>query len=261
MSCETPIHRARELLDVERDALDAKLGALDRFVTVVSDLPAETDHSPSLGTTATAGTHAQGGTDSERCRTVRTAFAETIRPHSVADVDAAEDVLTTIRHEFTESIAVALAPTTQTAFTTELKRAVLSEADDRRAETATMHRALDRETAQLTDAVATVDEVTTWLVEEDSTPLSAVGFERLHQRHRTLAAYRQRCECRLRERQSFLQTRTNGALGVGVHHQRLVSYLYSGFSTSDPVLTTLTRLDATWSRCQRAVRDHLVRRV
>ncbi|OYR50821.1 hypothetical protein [Halorubrum sp. Ea8] len=54
-----------------------------------------------------------------RCREVRRAFHETARPHSLADVDDAdaESLLETVRSEFTESVAVALAPTTDASST------------------------------------------------------------------------------------------------------------------------------------------------
>jgi hypothetical protein len=55
-----------------------------------------------------------------RVRAEREAFDETIRPHSVADVDETEPLLGTIRGEFRDALPVALAPATAASFTLEL---------------------------------------------------------------------------------------------------------------------------------------------
>jgi hypothetical protein len=49
-------------------------------------------------------------------------------------------VLDTIREEFTDAIAVALAPTTEASFTAELKQMVLAEAWSRRAEATALQK-------------------------------------------------------------------------------------------------------------------------
>lgn len=260
MPVETHVDRARTRAEAEREAIEAKAEAFEAFCDRVSVVRAVSAPA-ATGATATAGTQLR--TDSageDRCRAVRTAFAETVRPHSVADVDEAEPLLETVREELTDAVAVALAPTTGARFTAELKRMVLAETRARRAETAALREALDRERTHLREATETVDEVTAWLAEADETPLSDLGFDALEARHDRLAGHRTRCERLARDRQGFLRETTTEAGDAGIRHRDLVPYLYRDFPVDHPVLATAARLDDVCSDCQQAVRDHLVRR-
>ena len=255
------IDLARTRVQVEQEAVDAKLEAFDTFVDRVADVSTEPTPSISPGITATAGaqSHANASTD-EQCRAVRTAFEETIRPHSVADIDGSEPLLATIRSEFTDSIAVALAPTTETPFSADLKRMLISEANARRTEIDVFRRALTREETHLETAADRLADIVTWITDADDTPLPDLGFEALKQRHETLADHRDRCETLAQQRQAFLQQTTNEHVEAGIEHRELVQYLYGDSPVAHPLLTTIVRLDAVCKTCQRAVRQHLVRR-
>jgi len=262
MVIETPIDRATERVEAEREALDARLDAYAVFADRVEGLSVESRPSAPHGVVATTGTHLHaGGSTDGRCRAVRTAFAETIRPHSVDDVDESEPLLTTIGHEFTESIAVALAPTTDAGFTDGLKRTVLSEVDDRRTETTVLNRALVREGTRVETVADAVDTITAWVVEAELGEGRLVGFDALRERHRKLERFREQCDDLAAQRQALLQRSTCKQLEAGIRHRSLVGYLYQEFPMDYPVLATLARLDAACAVCQRAVRDHLVRRV
>ncbi|WP_247010628.1 DUF7260 family protein [Halorientalis litorea] len=262
MTVETHIHRARDRVQAERDAVDAKLDAFESFSDRITAIPAETVSSHSPAVLATAGGQITSDTStSDRCRKVRTAFAETLRPHSVADVEQSESLLATIQNELSDSIAVALAPTTDTCFTAKLKNAVLSATDEQKTKTALMSQVLGKEHRQLDTATNLVDEITDWIADADETPLSQLGYEELQQRHQTLSVHRDRCEEHLYERQTFLQRVTNRNLDSGIPHRSLISYLYQNFSVDHPVLATVARLEDTCATCQKPVRDHLVRRV
>lgn len=264
MSTETHIDRARDRVRAEQDAVDAKLIAFKTFSNRVANLPTETSPPPSPGVMATAGTQPRVNTSptaDSRCRAVRTAFAETVQPHSIDDVDEPEPLLATIETEFTESIATALAPTTNRSFTADLKQAVIAEASARRIETAVMRRALDREDTALETAAVTVDEITAWIEAANETPLTDFGFEELQRRHQALAAHRDRCEDLTIERQGFLRETTSRNVEAGVRHRNLVHYLYEGLSIDHPVLASSAHLDATCATCQRVIRRHLVQRV
>jgi hypothetical protein len=261
MAVETYIDRARTRVGAEREAVDAKLDAYETFTRRVRELETETSPSSTERTTTAGATHlATDGSGSDRCWAVRTAFAETVRPHSIADVDESESLLETIREEFTDAIAVALAPTTVASFTPELKQMVLSQAQSRRSEVAALQRALGREAARLDTAAETVDDIVDWLVDANETPLTHLGFDTLKQRHGILSSHRARCEDVARDRQAFLQETTNEGLGADVHHHTLIPYLYQEFAIDHPVLTTVATVDETCRECQRVVRDHLVRR-
>jgi len=261
MTLQTRIHDAGTRVRNEQDAVEAKLDAIDRFIDRVEGCTPGPTPASSGGVATTVGTlsqHGRGGGDT--CETVRQAFAETVRPHSLDDVEETESLQETIQVELSESIAVALAPTTNTGFTPKLKRAVLAETRARRAETEALRRALQREADEVADARAEVDEVVEWVVAADETPLTELGFEELRHRHERLETYRDRCETVAKRRQSFLAGATNNGLEAGIDHRRLGPYIYRDFPTDHPVLTTVARLDDACRECQRAVRDHLVRR-
>lgn len=261
MPVETHVARARSRADAEREAVHAKHDALGTFIDRVRDLSPDPT-APLPGVAATAGVRPGNGSSMDDCcRTVRTAFAETVRPHSVDDTDDPEPLLETIGEELSESIAVALAPATDATLTPELGRMVVAAATSRRAETAVMQRALDHELDALGGAAASADAITAWVAEADETPLTELGFDALRQRHDTLAEHRERCDAFARERQSFLQGTTSRSAEVGIDHRSLVAYLYADFPVDHPVLATAARLDDICAECQRAVRDHLTRRV
>lgn len=262
MAVETHIEQARTRARAERAASEDLLDGYEAFVRRVRALHVDRTPPSAPGLTATAGVTSPSANASapDRCRAVRTAFAETVRPHSVTDVEGTESLLETIREELTDGVAVALAPTTDASFTPELKRVVLSEAQSRQSEATALRRALEREEAHLEEAGAAVDEITDWIAETDETPLTAAGFDALRERHEALAAHRDACEDVARDRQRFLGGTTNDGLDAGVRHRSLARYLYREFPVDYPVLATVARLEATLRECQRAVRDHAVRR-
>lgn len=261
MVVTTYIDLAEDRTRAHREAAADKRAAFDAFLDRVEELPPESASS-STGMAATAGTLPGGASSTgDRCRTVRTAFAETVRPHAVADDKGSEALLETIRSELSEPVAVALAPTTEASFTPELKRRVVSVAATRRTEAVALRVALDREADQLERAGESVDDVTAWIADADETSLTELGFEALRDRHGTLADHRARCERLAEERQAFLRGRTNETAEVGVDHRRLVPQVYEALPVDHPVLATVSRLDAVCADCQRAVRKHLVRRV
>lgn len=257
---ETHIDQALAAVRAEREAVTDTVDAYERFrerVTAVE--PTGGGH---RSRTATGGgTHAlvdRSGADG--CRAVRQAFAETVQPHSTADVGSTEPLLETVAAEFTDAVAAALAPTTATAFTPELKRTLLTAARTRRAETAVLGAALERETEALADARARVETVMRWLVEAEETPLTALAFPALRQRHGRLDAHREDLAELAAARQAFLDGSTTGERGAAIEHRRLAAYLSQDRRVAHPVLVTVARLDRTLETCQRVVRDHLVRR-
>jgi hypothetical protein len=254
----THVDRARDHARAERRALAAKRDAFATFVDRVERLAPESPSPPA--STASGGLVRDTAATPDRCAAVRTAFAETIRPHSVADVDGDEPLLETVRQELSEPIAVALAPATEASFSPALKRAVLAEATGRRTENDVMRRAVDRETTELDAAAEVVDRVTGWIATADETPLTELGFETLRARHETLARHRERCDDLAARRQSFLDGATGEGPDASVGHRRLVAFLYQSFPVDHPVLATVVRLDDACAECQRAVRRHLVRR-
>ena len=262
MAVETYIEQAQARVRAEQAASDDLLDGYEAFIRRIRELHADRTPSSAPGFTATAGVTSPSVNASapDRCRAVRTAFAETVRPHSVTDVEEPESLLQTIREELSDAIAVALAPATDASFTPELKRMVLTEAQSRRSEATALQSALEREEAHLEEAGAAFDEITGWIAETDETPLTVDGFDALRQRHQTLAAHRDACGDVARNRQRFLGGTTNNGLDAGVRHRSLTRYLYREFPVDYPVLATVARLEETLRECQRAVRDHAVRR-
>lgn len=261
MARQTWIHDARERVESEQDAVKAKLNAIDQFIDRVEDITPAPRASSSAGITATVGAlvnRSRSGDDTTKA--VRQAFAETIRPHSLDDIEERESLQETIQAELNESIAAALAPTTNTSLSPNLKQAVLSEAGMRRAETKAVHRGLEREHKQLDEAAVVVDDIAEWIAAADKTPLADLGFEELQQRHERLASYRTQCQTTVEERQAFLEGGTNNGSKVRISHRSLCPYIYQSCTVNHPILATFARLDDVCADCQRAVGDHLVRR-
>jgi len=262
MTVETLVDDACTRADAERDAMAAKRDAYDRFLARVDDVPVQGTPTPTATPTGAGTTRTLTGTaSSDGCRAIRRAFADTVRPHSVADVDDPEPLLETVRTELSESIAAAIAPNTTTALTPPLVRTIEAEADARQRETRVTIRALEREADELATAADVVDEITGWLVETDERPLADCDFADLQERHEVLATVRERCDARLADRQAFLAGVTSDDADVGVSHRAIVDYLYADFPADYPVLSTVAQLAATCEDCQRAVRAHLTRRV
>jgi hypothetical protein len=261
MTVETYVDRARTRIADEQTAVAEKRSAFGAFLDRVADVPTTSDPSGAVATAGTAaGRLSRTEADERGCRRVRQAFETTVRPHSTADVGDGEPLLESVRAELSASVALALAPTTDTPFSPGLKRAVVSEATARRDELAATGRALEREASHLDRAGEPIETVVTWLARADETPLTALGFDALRCRHETLAGHRERLRAVADRRQAFLQGATNQGVEVGIEHRRLVEYLYQGFPVEYPVLSTAVRLQSTCSACQRAVRTHLVRR-
>jgi hypothetical protein len=261
MPVEIHVHDAAERVEYEREAVDEKRTAYERFLDSVADVPAESVASRSADSTTALGQPLSESSSSGGCRAVRRAFAETVRPHSVADVDGDEALLATIRHELGESVALALAPTTDAPLSPQVRSAVVEGAEARKTGAEALSRALEREATDLRRVMETVESVTDWIETAEETPLSALGFDALAARHGALADHREACDARARERQSFLDDSTGSAAAVAVEHRSLLPYLYQDLPHDHPALTTLARLDDVCASCQRTVRDHLVRRV
>ena len=261
MTPDTYIEPARARVRAEQDAVDAKCDAFEAFIERVKEISMDRPAAPSVGASTVAGIqqHSTRTTDSG-CREVLTAFADTVRTHSVENANTDEPLLETVRAEFTESIAVALAPTTEASFTPELKETIIAETETRRAEATAFNRALDREMDQLDAADEVVDEITSWLLRSEEPPVSATGFDALKLRHETLDAHRSRCDAFVQRRQEFLEETTNNSIKAGIRHRQLMPYLYDELPVDHPVLATVAQLDAACKAYQRAVRDHLTRR-
>lgn len=258
MTVETHLSPALDRIREEQQAISEKAQAYEQFIDHVESIPPEMN---GRETTSSATTRVVGASTSRPsgCGAIREAFAETVRPHSVDDVSGSESLLETIEAEFTSEIATALDPQTTGTYTPQLKQALVSAATERRQNAMAISDVLEQEAATLASCQTLVSEITTWLVETDQQPLSDCGFEQLQARHEQLSAYREDCQTRLQERQVGLDTTSDTTTSLST--RTLVRYLYDGLSVSYPVLVTLVRLDAVCTACQRAVRDHLVRRV
>jgi hypothetical protein len=268
MSQTTYTDAARDRVEAERAAAEAKRAGMDSFIDRVADLSPESSPAESPGVAGAGGvarrTEASGAGG---CEPVRTAFAETVHPKAVAEDAASESagstsqpLTATIRRELTESIAVALAPASSVSLSPGLKRGILTEARRRRSELDVLCRALDREAESLQSAADTVASVSSWIAAADETPLTELGFDALRHRHEALAGHRKRCEEAVADRQSILASTTAVDADAGLRHRDLVASIYEGLSVDHPVLTTVVRLDDACQECQRTVRAHLVRR-
>jgi hypothetical protein len=254
VTLETRVPAALERARTERTVVDAKLTAYDDFVERVRDVTTDAASGGTatpVGTTLATGSQRGGG-----CAAIREAFDATVR--DAADVDD-ESVFETIAAELGDDVAVALAPTTGSALTPAFREQVVSAATDRRWQLRTMASALDREVASLSAAREDFEAIREWIETADDTPLTALGFEALRERHERLEECLDRCDRRARERQTFLDGSTSEHGQMGLEHRCLVDYLYEDFPVDHPVLSAVATATATCERCQRNVRAHLTR--
>lgn len=260
---ETHVDRARDAVERERELLAEEGAAYEEFCDRIRSL-STTEVAPGTGARGAAPGGVVAGTarpdaGGAACEQAREAFAETVQPYSVADVDD-EPLLETIREELGDGVALALAPTTDPGFTTQTKGAILSAARERRRGIEATIDALDSEAESLHAAGDAVDEITDWLAEADETPLSTLGFDGLRDRHERLADHRDRVAALLDDRQELLASTTGRNRSADITHRSLVRYLYEPLPVVYPVLSTLTRLYDLLGDCQRTVREHLTRR-
>lgn len=261
------IDQAHDQIDAERGNVENRIDAFDRFITRVEALPTESPgpaSQPAVATVPQTGRSTATPGSADGCQRVRAAFADTVGPQSADE----ERLLETIEAKLSETVATALASTTETWFTPRVKQVVLTEARNCRWKTQTRGVALDREAEHLTNAARTIERIATRITDADETSLLQLGFEELQSRHEMLASLRQECERLAHDRQALLNDTTsqNAQFGVGhqtfvVAHRTLVDYLYEEFPVDHPVLATIVCLDDVCRDCQRTVRDHLVRRV
>jgi len=254
MTGTTPIHDARERAAAERSSVAEKASELATFRSRLESISPTQVTRESTTQTVSGPITASGGTD--RRSTVRSAFAETVAPHADGD-----STLAALRTELGEGVALALAPTTQTAFTPELRSQVFTATRSRRQELAVTEKALDREADQVDAAMEPVDSLLAWLRTADQTPLSGLGFEELRARHDRLTEWDSRLETVIERRQTFLHGTTSDSGQVGVDNHDLVLTVYDDFAVDHPVLATVAELQGVLDDCRAAVRDHLVRRV
>ncbi|MEF8785214.1 MAG: hypothetical protein V5A45_04720 [Haloarculaceae archaeon] len=257
MTVETHIHHARKRVESERTVVASKREGFDSFTERVKELSASGPNVEQAGQAVAGGIAARSVTQgTDQRERVRSAFAETVGQQTDAD-----SVLLSLQQELSEDVALALAPTTNASFTPQLQRQLLTQVTAREQELAVTDSALRRELDSIETHLDTVDSVVTWLVENDETPLSELSFPVLRTRHEKLEEFRQTCNERIAARQELLAATTSEDGQVGVSHRGLVESLYENFPVDYPVLATTTRLLDACDDAQRAVRDHLVRRV
>ncbi|ELY78913.1 hypothetical protein [Natrinema pallidum] len=266
MTGSTAVHRALDCVDEERAAVEKRDAAFEAFARRVREVPAERPAAarsqqavaatPAMATTVQTG---RSTTTGDRCVTVREAFAETVRPHSIADCEADESLTETIAAELSEDIAVALA--SETGWTPPLKRAVLETVETRRTEADVVQQTLRSERETLTDARDEIDDILAWLQSMADESLLQRDFETLRENHDRLATYRDRLETLTADRQAQFTRSTNRYGPGGTRYRTLVESVYSDCAVRYPLLSSATRLYGICGDCQRTVRAHLSRRV
>lgn len=259
MTAEGVLGDAAARVESELEHVAAKSKAFRRFERTVSETAPLDRRAVAGGRPATGGTLATAGGGDDRCRRLRERFLETVHPHSLDDIDGGEPVAATIREELGDEAALALAPNGGNRFTPGVKRGVLSAIETRRRELRTLEGALERERESLREVGdargSMVDAIETF----GDRRLLEFGFEELRERHERLADYRTRCDRLAAERQDLLDSTTGREARTGLAHRGLVEYLYE--SPGYPALDALVRLDRGCAAGQRALRDHLCRRV
>ncbi|AFK20919.1 hypothetical protein E6P09_18745 (plasmid) [Haloferax mediterranei ATCC 33500] len=262
------LYDALDRISCELEHIVQKSKAVDEFRASVRNFPAHSERQAVSAPQATTGQTAavtnrpfQAGAHADCCRQIRTAFEETVRPHSVVDVEANEPLLTTIREELGAEIAIALAPNSGTTYSSELRNAVIASATARRAELQSMEQALAAERESVETALADMKA----LVDDEDPDKEAWllywSFDELRSYYEEVALARKKCERMSQRRQRDVHGTAASNAQARVSHDSLAEYLYGDFQTNYPVLATVVELDTEYADRQREIRDQLTRRV
>jgi hypothetical protein len=190
---------------------------------------------------------------------VVTAFVDTVRQHSVADLDEHEPLAATLRAELGDDLAIALAADADAPLTAALQTSVRDDATEHLREIDATAAALAAETTSLASIEEGVETILEDVATADRTPLSRLGFDELRARHEALGENQRTCELLAVNRQTFLGDTTATDHGCRVEHDALRAYLYGG--DDHPGIATLGRLTRLLEDCRRTVRAHLTRAV
>lgn len=254
---------ALNLVTTEQDQINNKLKAFDRFAVGVNRISTDTQIESSGSNTACEARQKSLSVDlnntsakDSRIETVRSLFSETVRPHSVEDIEQSEPLLVTIREEFSEEIALALAPSTSQPFTKNLKSAILSSVKQCRYELKAMDRGLVVEKNNLETAISLNETLHQWLNAETQ-PTELADFDSLKTRHEQLDEFRAEWEQLVTERQTTIHTTTNSNFSASMPHDALVEYIYQPLPVTYPVLSAGAKLIISCEERQQAICRYL----
>lgn len=260
----TPVERALERVEDERGRVREHRRGVERFERELRQLSPVSARGQQQASKATAGgtvaaTEPVGGgaRGRDRCARVRDLFADHVQPQAGLDD---EPLLAVIREELGDRVALVLAPPTDTSFTDAVKSELLSATDQRQTKLDAMARGLAAESQSL-EWMADETAAIAARLEPTEQSLLSLGFTELRTRHDSLTTCRDRLERLHQSRQQHLQGASGADGVVGLTHHSLVDYLYDQFPSRYPVLSTLAGLSEYCLERQRAVRDHLTRRV
>jgi hypothetical protein len=254
---QTPAHKALRTVEREGRITSEKVTEMGRFRRRVRGMEA-VEPSPSAGVVRAEG----GGVDAVAsstpdagavCGDVVEAFEETLNTCEGTTLERA------ISGELGREVAAVLLRDEGAGFTPELKRAVLSSAEERASQLRVLGRALETEEGSVRSAVELVEEVDESLSTDEE--LLGLRFDELRQRHGTLIYLHEDCESMVQRRQETLSETTKEATAAGLRHDSLTEYLYEGLSTDHPVLSALTEAVRLCERREHEVRKHICKAV
>lgn len=259
------LDEALQLVNTEQNHIDNKLKAFDRFSSGITRI-STTSRSPSSFLNPNDGAKNQSQLvaindnfdDDKQIKKIRSLFAKTVRPHSIEDIDHTEPLLVTIREEFGEKVALALAPSTNQQFTNELKTAILSSVEQCQSNLKVMNKGLEFEKSELEKSIGLSKSLSENLIsDEQHTRLE--NFDSLKSRHEELDEFRNQCEQFAADRQTTLHTKTNNTFTASMSHDTVISYLYQPLPVSYPVLSGIVQLIRLCDNHQQTVRKYLTR--
>ena len=260
---ETHLAEALKLVATEQEKINNKLKAFDQFAVGVSRISAGSEIESTVtramqnGNQQPLSVATQSVPDNDsRIQNVRSLFDKTVRPHSLEDIERPEPLLVTIREEFSEEIALALAPSTSQQFTKNLKSAILSSADQCQCNLKAMDKGLTAEKKNLEKSIILCELINEWFVSERN-PIEREEFETLKNQHEQLDEFRDQCEQLAVDRQSTIHTKKNNTPSAGLSHTMLVDYLYQPLTVTYPILSASAQMIDVCDTRQRTIWKYL----
>jgi len=257
-TAETLIDEAQQLVIDERKAIADKLAALDRFAKGVTKISTETRPSPTGS--AVAGNFLNSSpmsvsNDDRICR-VRSLFAETVQPHSIADIGRSEPLLVTIQEEFNEEIALALSPSTNHQFTPQLQRAICSATERCKSDL----RVMDKGLAIEEDDLEYVAELRKSLPDKLSAApdASEIHSTTLVNQYEKIEHCKRQCEQLTIDRQLTVHATINHSPEGNLSHSFLLDYIYQSLDVDYPVLSATIQLINHCETHQQTICERLI---
>lgn len=245
------IERAEEIVETEREYIQAEIEAFDRFLVRVADIPSEVRTVSSTQATTVQSVGSTAGGAAGRLDALTAAYRETVMAVPHYDEEYGDTLAESLSAEFGPTLAVQLVGGSALSGTT--REAVIEAARERRDNRHRLRRALDEERTSLRETgerLESVEREYTSIAERVTGKLGSAELGELDSR---LEGLEQECTDLVDRRQQHV--RKYAGPFRWDEDCTLIDYLYAEMAPATPVIrtagTVLERIRGARKRCLR----------